>query len=103
MDLTSRLVSVNDTLEVSSKPIIYDGDTGSHPIHFAFTVKRLERLGVSAVIIEDKVGLKRNSLLDIPETRQTQDSVGNICDKIRAGKAAQVTDDFMVIARIESL
>lgn len=103
VDLTSRLVSVNDILEVSTKPIIYDGDTGSHPEHFAFTVRRLERLGVSAVIIEDKIGLKRNSLLEIKETIHTQDSIENFCHKIRTGKKAQLTSDFMIIGRCESL
>ena len=67
-----------------------------------FTIKSLERLGVSAIVIEDKVGLKKNSLFGT-DVLQTQDSIENFCEKIRAGKNAQVTDDFMVIARIESL
>ena len=102
VDISTRLGSVNDILEVTTKPIIFDGDTGGKPEHFIYTVRTLERLGVSAVIIEDKIGLKMNSLFgtDVP---QTQDSIEGFCHKIRVGKAAQVTGDFMIIARIESL
>lgn len=103
VDLTSRTATVNDILEVSTKPIIYDGDTGSQIPHFAMMVKRLERLGVSAVVIEDKIGLKKNSLCEGESARHTQDSIENFCAKIKAGKQAQLTNDFMVIARIESL
>lgn len=102
VDLTTRLHDLNDTLEVTTKPVIYDGDTGGKIEHFRFTVKTLERLGISAVIIEDKVGLKQNSLFGTAAV-QTQDSIEGFCAKIRAGKEAQVTRDFMVIARIESL
>jgi len=102
VDLTSRLNTVNDILEVTTKPIIYDGDSGGLPEHFVFTVRSLERLGVSAVIIEDKTGLKQNSLIEVGNNQQ-QDSIENICHKIKMGKAAQVTDEFMVIARCESL
>lgn len=103
VDLTSRISTVNDILEVSTKPIIYDGDTGSQIPHFAMMVKRLERLGVSAVVIEDKIGLKKNSLLENSTNKHTQDSIEHFCEKIKAGKEARLTDDFMVIARIESL
>lgn len=102
VDVTSRLQGLNDILEVTTKPIVYDGDTGGIPEHFVFTVKKLERLGVSAIIIEDKVGLKKNSLFGT-EVPQTQDEVENFCHKIREGKKAQVTKSFMIIARIESL
>ncbi|WP_299546288.1 phosphoenolpyruvate mutase [uncultured Helicobacter sp.] len=103
VDLTSRIATVNDILEVSTKPIIYDGDTGSQIPHFAMMVKRLERLGVSAVVIEDKIGLKKNSLCEGESAKHTQDSIENFCAKIKAGKQAQLTNDFMIIARIESL
>ncbi|NPD86087.1 phosphoenolpyruvate mutase [Lentimicrobium sp. L6] len=102
VDVTSRLHSLNDILEVTTKPIIYDGDTGGIPEHFLFTVKTLERLGVSAIIIEDKTGLKKNSLFGT-DVAQTQDSIENFCLKIETGKKAQITDTFMIIARIESL
>ena len=102
VDVSARMTTLNEVLEVTTKPIIYDADTGGQTEHFQFTVRTLERLGVSAVIIEDKTGLKKNSLFgnDVP---QTQDSIENFCHKIREGKKAQTTDDFMVIARIESL
>ena len=102
VDVTSRTNTLHDVLEVTTKPIVYDADTGGKIEHFEFTVRTLERLGVSAAVIEDKVGLKKNSLFgtDVP---QTQDSIENFCAKIKAGKAAQVTDDFMIVARIESL
>jgi phosphoenolpyruvate phosphomutase len=102
VDSTSRSNTVADILEVTTLPLIYDADTGSYPEHFALLVRRLERLGVSAVIVEDKVGLKRNSLYGT-DVFQRQDSIEGFCRKIEAGKAARVTGDFMIFARIESL
>ncbi|MCR5395412.1 MAG: phosphoenolpyruvate mutase [Bacteroidales bacterium] len=102
VDLTTRLYGLNDALEVTTKPVIFDGDTGGKLEHFVFTVRTLERLGVSAVIIEDKIGLKKNSLFGTDAVQQ-QDTIENFSAKIRAGKNAQITDDFMVIARVESL
>lgn len=102
VDMTSRMRTIDDILEVTTKPIILDGDTGGLTEHFVYNVRTLERSGVSAVIIEDKVGLKKNSLFGT-EVKQTQDSIENFSAKIRAGKNVQLTDDFMIIARIESL
>ena len=102
VDLTSRLNTINDILEVTRKPIIVDGDTGGQIEHFVYTVKTLERLGVSAIIIEDKTGLKKNSLFGTDVT-QTQDNIEHFSDKIRAGREARATSDFMIISRIESL
>ena len=102
VDLTTRMQDLNNILECTTKPIIYDGDTGGKLEHFVFTVRTLERNGISAVIIEDKVGLKKNSLFGT-DAIQTQDTIENFCQKIRAGKNAQVTKDFMIIARCESL
>lgn len=102
VDLTTRLQDLNNILECTTKPIIFDGDTGGKIEHFVFTVRTLERHGISAVIIEDKVGLKKNSLFGT-DAIQTQDSIEHFCQKIHAGKEAQVTRDFMIIARIESL
>ena len=101
VDMTSRMAAVNDIFEVTTKPLIFDADTGGRLEHFRFTVKSLERLGVSAVIIEDKIGLKKNSLFGT-EVPQTQDTIEYFCNKIRAGKDARITSDFMIIARIES-
>lgn len=102
VDTTSRANTLNEVLEVTTKPIIYDGDTGGKVEHFVFTVRTLERLGVSAIIIEDKTGLKKNSLFG-NEVDQTQDTIEMFSQKIIAGKKAQRSDDFMIIARIESL
>jgi phosphoenolpyruvate phosphomutase len=102
VDLTTRLQDVNNMLECTTKPIIFDGDTGGKIEHFVFTVRTLERHGISAVIIEDKIGLKKNSLFGT-DVVQTQDNIEDFCAKIKAGKNAQVTKDFMIIARIESL
>ena len=102
VDVSARMTTLNEVLEVTTKPIIYDADTGGLTEHFKFTVRTLERLGVSAAIIEDKTGLKKNSLFG-NEVAQTQDSIESFCNKIREGKKAQATDDFMIIARIESL
>ena len=102
VDMTSRFRTIEDITEVTTKPIIFDGDTGGKTEHFVYTVRSLERLGVSMVIIEDKTGLKKNSLFGT-EVKQTQDSIENFCEKIRAGKKAQRTREFMICARIESL
>lgn len=102
VDLTSRLTTLSEVLEATTKPIIYDGDTGGKLEHFSYTVRALERSGVSAVIIEDKVGLKRNSLFG-NEVEQQQATIADFCEKIESGKRAQIGDDFMIIARVESL
>ena len=102
VDMTSRFRTIEDVTEVTTKPIIFDGDTGGLTEHFVYTVRSLERMGVSAIIIEDKTGLKKNSLFGT-EVEQTQDSIEHFSEKIRAGKKVQLTDDFMIIARIESL
>jgi len=102
VDITTRMHGLNDTLECTTKPIIYDGDTGGKIEHFVFTVRTLERHGISAVIIEDKIGLKKNSLFGTTVTQQ-QDTIEDFVKKIQAGKLAQVTEDFMIIARVESL
>ena len=102
VDMTSRINTINEIMEVTSKPIILDGDTGGLVEHFVFNIKTIERLGISAIIIEDKIGLKKNSLLGT-EVEQTQDSIENFCEKISAGKKSLKTDEFMIIARIESL
>lgn len=102
VDLTSRIATIHNILDVTTKPIIFDADTGGITEHFVFNVKTLERLGVSAMIIEDKTGLKKNSLFGT-DVAQTQDDPHAFARKISSGKAAQVTDDFMIIARIESL
>lgn len=102
VDLTTRLHDLNDTLEVTTKPVIFDCDTGGKTEHFVFTVRTLERLGIGAVIIEDKIGLKQNSLFGT-DAVQKQDTIEGFSEKISAGKSSQVTEDFMIIARIESL
>lgn len=102
VDMTSRFRTIDDIMEVTTKPIIFDGDTGGLAEHFVYTVRTLERMGVSMVIIEDKTGLKKNSLFGT-EVEQTQDSIEHFSAKIAAGKRAQKTKDFMICARIESL
>tara|TARA_B100001142_G_scaffold329777_2_gene394325 strand:- start:2946 stop:4259 length:1314 start_codon:yes stop_codon:yes gene_type:complete len=102
VDMTSRMQTVNDIFDVTTLPMIFDADTGGQIEHFRFTVKSLERLGVSALVIEDKTGLKKNSLFG-NEVDQTQETIENFQEKISAGKLSQVTNDFMIISRIESL
>jgi phosphoenolpyruvate phosphomutase / 2-hydroxyethylphosphonate cytidylyltransferase len=102
VDVSTRINTINEIFEVTTKPMVYDADTGGIAEHFAFTVRTLERTGISAVIIEDKTGLKKNSLFG-NDVSQTQDTIENFSAKIATGKKAQVTDDFMIIARIESL
>lgn len=102
VDFSSRAITLNEVFEVTTKPVIYDADTGGKTEHFTFTVKNLERIGVSAVVIEDKVGLKRNSLHGT-NVEQFQEDPDKFCEKIKTGKEAQASEDFMIIARIESL
>jgi phosphoenolpyruvate phosphomutase len=102
VDFSSRFSTIEEILEVTTKPMIVDGDTGGRIDHFKFRVKTLERLGVSAIIIEDKIGDKRNSLFGTT-VPQEQDSIEHFSQKIHAGKQSQVTTDFMIIARVESL
>lgn len=102
VDMTSRFRTIDDIMEVTTKPIIFDGDTGGLTEHFIYTVRSLERMGVSMVIIEDKTGLKKNSLFG-NEVKQTQDTIENFSEKIKAGRKAKKTSDFMICARIESL
>ena len=102
VDMSSRIRTIDDVMDVSTKPIILDGETGGLIEHFVYNVRTLERLGVSAIIIEDKTGLKKNSLFG-NDVEQTQDSIAHFCEKIKAGKQAQLSEDFMIIARIESL
>lgn len=102
VDVTSRIQSLDNIFEVTTKPLIYDADTGGKIEHFEFTVRSLERIGVSAIVIEDKTGLKKNSLFG-NDVEQSQDDIDSFCEKIRAGKRAQVTTECMIIARIESL
>ena len=96
IDITSRLNSVSDIFEVTTKPMLFDADTGGKTEHFEFTVRSLERAGVSAVVIEDKTGLKK--ILFGTDVKQTQDTIENFCDKISRGKKAQISNDFMIIA-----
>jgi len=102
VDFSTRFRTVEEIIEVTTKPIIVDGDTGGKAEHFKFLVRTMERLGVSAVIIEDKIGSKRNSLFG-NDVYQEQDSIDSFCEKIIEGKRALVTNDFMIIARVESL
>lgn len=102
VDLSSRIRTLDEIMDVTTKPIILDGDTGGLIEHFVYNVRTLERMGISAVIIEDKTGLKKNSLFGT-EVQQTQDNIENFCEKIRAGKNVLRTEEFMIIARIESL
>ena len=102
VDISSRLQTISEIFETTTKPLIFDGDTGGKAEHFVFTVRSLERLGASAVIIEDKEGLKKNSLFGT-EVEQTQSTIEDFCVRLQMGKQAQVTDDFMIIPRLESL
>jgi len=102
VDLTTRLQDLTNILECTTKPIIFDGDTGGKSEHFVFTVRTLERNGISAVIIEDKIGLKKNSLFGTEVTQELA-PIEDFCEKLSAGKKAQITEEFMIIARLESL
>ena len=101
VDISTRLNGLNEILDVTTKPVIFDADNGGRTEHFSYTIKSLERAGVSAVIIEDKVGLKKNSLFKNQKGAK-QDSIRKFCNKIKVGNNSKITDNFMIIARIES-
>ena len=101
VDISKRLENINNIFEVTSKPLIMDIDTGGKTEHLNLNIKTIERLGISAVIMEDKTGLKKNSLLT-DTSSQSQESISVFSEKIRTAKMNQQSSDFMVIARIES-
>ena len=101
VDYSSRFIGLNEILDVTTKPLIFDGDNGGRIEHLPFMIKTLDRLGVSAIILEDKIGLKKNSLFKKQEGVK-QDTIKNFCKKIKAAKKAATSDEFMVVARIES-
>jgi len=101
VDITTVNQTLSEIFDVTTKPIIVDLDNGGIVEHFKHTIRSLERIGVSAVIIEDKIGLKRNSLFD-DTSNQKQDSIDSFSEKIREGKKSLVTKSFMIISRIES-
>lgn len=102
LDISSRLQTIDEIMDVTTKPIIFDADTGGRVEHFVYNIRTLERIGVSAVIIEDKKGLKKNSLFGM-QAQQVQEEIPVFCEKIAAAKNVVVSSDFMLIARIESL
>ena len=102
LELSQRLSYVNDIFEVTTKPLIFDADTGGKIDHFDMKIKSMDRLGISAVIIEDKTGLKKNSLFK-DTSNQVQEDKNKFAEKISVGKKAKISNDFMIIARIESL
>ncbi len=102
VDISSRLITLNDLLEVTTKPIIFDGKSGGSMQQFGFTVRTLERLGVSAIIIHDNVASESGKKYE-DFTVMKQSSVEDFCNKIQYGKSAQITSEFMIITRIDSL
>ena len=102
VDYSTRINGVIDTFNVTTKPMIFDIDNGGQLEHLPHVVKKLERAGVSAIIMEDKIGLKKNSLFS-DQTGVQQDNIRDFCQKIIKSKEAAISDDFMVISRIESL
>ena len=101
VDYSTRILGLNEILDVTTKPMIFDGDNGGRIEHLPYLVKTLDRLGVSAVIFEDKIGLKKNSLFK-EQSGVQQDNIKTFCKKIKAAKKSINSNDFMVIARIES-
>ena len=101
VELSTRINNLNNVIEVTSKPVLFDADNGGRPEHLPYTIKNLERLGVSAIVIEDKIGLKSNSLFK-DQAKANQDSIGSFCKKIKIACAARISNDFLIVARIES-
>ena len=102
VDYSTRINALSETLDCTTKPIIFDADNGGRIEHIPFLIKTIDRLGVSAVIIEDKVGLKKNSLFK-NQSGAKQDTIKNFCEKIKKANQSKISDNFMIVARIESL
>lgn len=101
VDYSSRILGLNEILDVTTKPVIFDADNGGRIEHLPYLVKTLERCGVSAIVLEDKIGLKKNSLFK-NQSGVRQDSIKNFCKKIKKAKESKINEDFFIIARIES-
>ena len=101
VDYSTRLSGLNEILDVTNKPMVFDGDNGGRIEHIKYLVKSLERLGISAIVIEDKVGLKKNSLFK-NQSGVKQDNIKNFSNKIKVAKSAMSSEDMLLIARIES-
>ena len=101
LDFSSRFNSIGDMLDVTTKPLIFDADNGGRLEHLPFTIRTLERLGVSSIMIEDKIGLKKNSLFK-DQKGAKQDSIKDFCKKIELIKKTRNSKDFLIGARIES-
>ena len=101
VDYSTRILGLNEILDVTTKPIIFDADNGGKIEHISYLIRTLERVGISAVVIEDKVGLKRNSLFK-KQVGVKQDSIENFCTKLKRAKEAKISDDLFIVARIES-
>ena len=101
VDYSTRILGLNEILDVTTKPIIFDADNGGKIEHISYLISTLERVGISAVVIEDKVGLKRNSLFK-NQVGVKQDSIENFCKKLKKAKEAKISDDLFIVARIES-
>ena len=101
VDYSTRILGLNEILDVTTKPIIFDADNGGKIEHISYLIKTLERVGISAVVIEDKVGLKRNSLFK-NQVDVKQDSIENFCKKLKKAKESKISDDLFIVARIES-
>jgi phosphoenolpyruvate mutase len=101
VDFSTRLTSLNNMMEVTSKLLVFDADNGGQLEHLPFLIRSLERCGASAVIMEDKVGVKKNSLFK-NQTDTKQDKPVLFAKKIKQVCKTRKNKDFMMIARIES-
>ena len=101
VDYSTRISGLNEILDVTTKPVIFDADNGGRIEHISYLIQSLERIGVSAMVIEDKIGLKRNSLIK-DQKGIKQDSINNFCKKLIKAKQSKSSDDFFIVARIES-
>ncbi len=102
VDYSTRINSLGEILDVTTKPVIFDGDNGGRIEHISYLVRTLDRLGVSAVVFEDKIGLKKNSLY-LDQKGAKQDSIKDFCKKIEKASNVKISKNLMIVARIESL
>ena len=85
--------TLTEILESTTKPIIYDEDKIITSSYLNYTIQNLESNGISAIVIRDQIARKNDEVYDEKD----------FCNMIKEGKKAQITQDFMIIARIEEM
>ncbi len=98
-DLSSRLVTLHEILDATTKPLICNAGGAGHAAGVTAAVRTLERIGVSAIVIDTEV-TDRRAVPAMAASAPPQDDMAAFIREIAAARDARVTPDFMIIARI---